>query len=96
MTRISVGTRVQVEMGERLIPGVVLFHHFASNRAYDLYTLRVAEYCQTMQRWQVSEYGPVQSCKLTRRETIIPELDQDGNTKDQTFTLPQWVELLQG
>jgi len=70
MTRISVGSKVQVRMGRQLIPGVVLFHHFASHRAYDLYTLQVTEYSQAMQRWQVSEYGPVQSRKLTRGDAV--------------------------
>lgn len=93
---ISRGTKVRVNMGGQLLPGVVVFHHFASNRAYDLYTLRIAEYSQTMQKWQVSEYGPVQSPKLTSRETIIPELDQAEHAKSQMFTFPQWVELLQG
>lgn len=96
MTKISVGAKVQVEVGGQLLPGVVLFHHFASNRAFDLYMLRVAEYSQTMQRWQISEYGPVQSHKLTSRKTTIPELDQDENAKSRTFTFPQWVDLLQG
>lgn len=93
---ISRGTKVQVNRGGQWIPGVVLFHHFASHRAFDLYRLRVAEYSQTTQRWQVSEYGPVQSRKLISRETIIPELDQDEDAKGRPLTFPQWVELLQG
>jgi hypothetical protein len=93
---ISVGSKVRVKMGGQLIPGVVLFHHFASNRAFDLYMLRVAEYSQTTQRWQISEYGPVQPHKLASRETIIPELDQAKDAKSRTLPFPQWVELLQG
>ncbi len=88
MTKISIGAKVQVEIGGRLIPGVILFHHFASNGAYDLYMLRVAEYSHITQRWQISEYGPVQSCKLTKRRTVVPELDQGEDAKSRTFYAP--------
>jgi len=93
MVSISRGTKVQVEVGGRWIPGVVLSHHFASDETYDLYMLRVAEYSQVTQRWQVSSYGPVQSRRLMRRETVVPELDQEE--KSHSESVPRWVEQLE-
>jgi hypothetical protein len=96
MTGISVGTKVHVEREGQRLPGVVLSHAFASHGIYDLYTLRIAEYSHLTQRWQVSLYGPVQSHKLTRRETHVPELDPDERRKRHLQRVPEWVWQLQG
>jgi hypothetical protein len=93
MTGISKGTKVYAERGERWFPGVIISHHFASSGMYDLFTLRIAEYSQATQGWQLSEYGPVSSSRLTKRETHIPGLDLDEKSHPQR--VPQWVWQLQ-
>jgi len=74
---IGRGVKVNVKIGGALIPGIILFQSFASTGTCDLYMVRIARYSQVMQTWLVSDYGPVQSSKLTRRQTYIPELDLD-------------------
>lgn len=91
---ISVGAKVYVEAGSQILPGVVASHQFASNRVYDLYIVRVAWYDQQRQAWLVSEYGPVQHHRLTKRETYVPVLDQ--NRRHRPEVVPQWVRQLQG
>jgi hypothetical protein len=91
---ISVGAKVYVEAGSQILPGVIASHHFASNRVYDLYTVRIATYNQQRQAWHVSVYGPVQHHKLTMRETHVPVLDQ--GVKHCLGAVPQWVQQLQG
>jgi len=93
MTGISRGTKVNVDIGGRLIPGVVLFHSFASMKAHDLYHLRIAEYHPITQTWHFSDYGPVQSHKLTPRETHIPGLDLQ-ESRHHRQSVPYWVRQL--
>ena len=94
MASISRGTKVYTEMRGQLVPAVVLFHSFASIRAHDLYHLRIAEFNPITQTWHFSDYGPVQSHKLTPRETHIPGLDQEERKGGQA-PVPNWVRQLQ-
>jgi hypothetical protein len=94
MIGISKGTKVHADIGGRLVPAVVLFHSFASTRSHDLYHLRIAEFNPITQTWHFSDYGPVQSHKLTRRETHIPGLDQEER-KPKQAPVPGWVRQLQ-
>jgi len=91
---ISAGTKVHVEVRGQVLPAVVVFHHFASTGVYDLYTLRIAEYSSSGQGWFVSEYGPVPSCKLVRRETHVPALDLELKTRQDLMPIPAWVRQL--
>ena len=91
---MSVGAKVYVEAGSQIIPGVVASHQFASNRVYDLYMVRVAWYDQLRQAWLVSEYGPVQHHRLTKREMHVPVLDQGVDRRPRA--VPRWAQQLQG
>jgi hypothetical protein len=94
MRGISVGTKVHAHVGGQLLPGVVVSHSFASTETYDLYWLRVAEYSEMTQRWQVSRSGPVLASNLTRRETHVPGLDLGEETRRRSQPIPEWVRQL--
>jgi hypothetical protein len=91
MTGISLGTKVNVEIQGQLLPGVIVSHHFASIRMYDLYTLRIAEYNQQAQAWRIVKYGPVPSHRLTMRETHVPLLDRDERRRRRLPKVPTWA-----
>lgn len=91
---ISAGTKVHVEVRGQVLPAVVVFHHFASTGIYDLYTLRVAKYGPGEQGWLISEYGPVSSCKLAKRETHVPALDLEPKKRYDLMPIPAWVQQL--
>jgi hypothetical protein len=95
MTRISKGTKVHVAIGGRSVPGVVISHSFASNGMYDLYMVRIAEYGEARGRYIISEYGPVQSERLTQREMVLPELDRENERVRYRRKGPEWVQRLQ-
>lgn len=73
---VRVGAKVSLKKGTTLIPAVVVKTAFASTGDYLLCWLRVAQRnALDGDAWYVSEIGPVQSHKLVRRPTTIPELD---------------------
>jgi hypothetical protein len=73
---VSVGAKVFLAQGKEHVPAVILKTGFASTGDYLLCWLRVAQRnALNGGAWLVSEVGPVQSHKLTKRGTTIPELD---------------------
>lgn len=71
------GSKVYVDLRGKRIPAIVLESRWSSKGNYDEVKLRVAAYNELTQAWMVSNYArPVQSYKLTKRDDMIPGLDE--------------------
>jgi hypothetical protein len=76
---IRPGAKVSLTRGKEHVPAIILRTDFAPSGDYLLCWLRIAQRNALNDgRWLVSEVGPVQSHKLTKRFDFILELDGEA------------------